>query len=258
MGILPMNTPMEFATGWLTRGAVRASEAKLDKVAEVGEPLSTAARASAAATGTTFLVSGFGGSTKGLGPIARSLTRDGINNVRVQIPGGGLDGVRDGVAALDTAIAENARTGDIHLAGHSKGGIIIQEWYRTATEAQRSRVASMTLLASTHVGQGVPAVMDLPGVEAWTSLWTGPLSSSIAEAQARNPVMRRLAELDDLPSRLRVTSVISKQDGLIKRPEAYWSGANNVVITGADAPDHMHTLVDARAYGVLRDNIMGS
>ncbi|MCW2922384.1 MAG: hypothetical protein JWL76_2258 [Thermoleophilia bacterium] len=240
--------------GAMSRGLVRAAETKLDRTPEVGTALSAAARATAAHAGTTFLVSGFGGSVRGLGPMLRSLERDRIAARGVQIPDGGLASIHAGVAELDRAIAA-VPEGPIHLAGHSKGGLVIQLWLAEATAAQRARVESVTLLSSSPTGQKLSPLMRLQGQVM--SPFTGPFSRSVAEAQYENPVMARIREAD-LAASVRGLSVVSEQDKLIKLREAHWDGAANLVLRGDDAPDHLGTLVSSEAYDAMVGNILGS
>ncbi|MCW2923178.1 MAG: hypothetical protein JWM98_582 [Thermoleophilia bacterium] len=244
--------PGELLMGAMARGMVRATETKLDRVPEIGTALSDAARASAAHAGTTLLVSGYAGSARGLGPMLRSLARDGIAARAVEIPGGGLASVREGVAELDRAIAA-APEGPIHLAGHSKGATVIQSWYANATAAQRARVESMTLLSSTPTGQRLSPLMQLQA-NVMAPI-TGPFSRIVAETQYTNPVMAEIRDAD-IASHVRGLSVVSEKDGLIKLPEAQWEGAATHVIRGDDAPDHMHTLVSGEAYDAMVGNIL--
>ena len=250
---LPINMPGEVMLGALSRGLVRAAEAKLDRTPLIGTALSSAARANAAHVGTTFLVSGFGGSTRGLGPIMRSLERDGLAARAVQIPDGGLASIHAGVAELDRAIAA-VPTGPIHLAGHSKGGMVVQQWLADATPEQLARVESLTLLSSSPTGQRLSPLLALQS--KLMEPITGPFSRSVAEAQFDNPVMAHIRDAD-LASKVRGLSVVSEGDKLIKLPEAHWDGAANLVLRGDDAPDHIGTLASGEAYDALVGNILG-
>ena len=251
LGVLPVQMPGELALGLLARARVRSAERGLDAVVALGRPLGIEARQSAAHAGTLLMVSGFGGSTRGLGPMLRSAERDGINAVGVAIPGGGLDSVHAGVRALDDAIAQ-VPTGPLHLAGHSKGGIVIQEWWRTAAPQQRARVESMTLISSSSTGQKLGRMQRLQMAALWPV--TGPLTSSIMEASARNPVMQRIGKLN-IPRSVRSMSIISTGDKLMSVDEATWKGARMMVLDGPQS--HMETLIAADAYAALRDNVLG-
>lgn len=244
--------PGEVMLGALSRRMVRAAEIRLDRTPEIGTALSADARAQAAHVGTTFIVSGFGGSVRGLGPIMRSLERDGLSARAVQIPDGGVASIYAGVAELDRAIAA-VPTGPIHLAGHSKGGMVVQLWLANATPAQRARVESLTLLASSPTGQRLPAIVKLQS--QLLAPFTGPFSRSVAEARHDNPVMARIRGAQ-LAEQVRGLSIVSEKDELIKLDEARWGGARNLVLRGNDAPNHLGTLVSDDAYDALVANIM--
>jgi predicted alpha/beta hydrolase family esterase len=254
MGWLPFNTVGEIATGFASRAAVRAVEARQARVDVVGAPLAAAARSRAESAGHVLLVAGYAGSELGMQPWLRSLARDGFSASAVAIPGGGLAGVREGVAELERAVAALPAGKRLHLVGHSKGGVVIQDWWRTASAEQRARVETMTLVASTHTGQVLSPF--LRAQQAALAPLTGPFSSIIAETQAHDPVMQRIAQLP-IADAVRAASVVSERDAMVKVQEAAWRGAHNVVLKGADAPDHMGMLVDPRAYEAVRANVLG-
>lgn len=246
--------PGEVLLAATSRLLVRSVERRLDRVAELGQELSPSAREGAASAGTAVLVSGFGGSTRGLGPIMRSLSRDGVAARAVQIPDGGVASARAAVTELDRAIAA-IPDGPIHLAGHSKGAIVAQLWFAEAAPELQRRVQSMTLMASTPTGQRLSPWQQMQS--ALLEPVTGPFSRSVAEAQATHRVMRRIREAD-IASRMRGLSIVSERDGLIKVPEATWDGARTLVLRGDDAPDHMHMLVSDAVYDALRGNILAT
>lgn len=254
--MLPINTPVEVLGGLLSRGIVRAAERALDaRVETLGTPLAAAAREAARDAGTLVLVSGYAGSVAGLGPFARSAARDGLQAVRYGIPDGGLASLSDAARGLDELIRAQPADVPLHLAGHSKGGTVVQEWWRTATPAQRARVRSMTLVSSPPYGQHTSAAMRPAQIAART--FGGPASTILHEVSSNSPAMRRIAA-SDVARHTRAMSIISERDGLISLAEAEWRGAANVVIEGSDAPRHIGTLGDARAYEALRSNVLAA
>ncbi len=253
MGWLPFNTPVEAAAGIAARVVIRTAEHLLDRVETVGAPLDAAGREQAGRAGHVMLVAGIGGSTIGLQPYLRSLARDGFAATGVESPDGGLASAVEGAKALDDAIAARPAGERLHLAGHSKGGMVIQEWWRTASPAQRARVETMTLISSSHTGLQWP----IKAVVALSKPFTGPLASVATEALASNPMAQRIARMP-IADAVRAASIISRKDGLVRVVEATWDGANNVVIEGPRAPNHATTLIDARAYTAFRDHVLAS
>lgn len=253
--MLPINTPAEVAAGAMARTLVRQAERAVDHGARtLGTALGDEPRRAAANAGTLVMSSGFAGSVRGLGPIARSAARDGLRVERFEIPGGGLGSLDDAARGIDELIRTRVPSGPLHLAGHSKGGVVVQEWWRTASPAQRARVRSMTLVSSTPNGQRTPLLLR-PMQEA-QRMFGGPFSTILHELSSTSPGMRRIAALD-IPAHVRAMSIISVGDELLSTREAAWRGAENVVIRGRDAPRHMETLGDARAYEALRANVLG-
>lgn len=252
--MLPINTPAEHMAGLLARRIVRAAERALDaRVETLGTPLDAAARDAARDAGTLLIVSGYAGSVTGLGPFARSAARDGLHAVRHEIPRGGLASVDDAVRGLDELVRAQPEAAPLHLAGHSKGGAVVQEWWRTATPAQRARVASMTLVSSPPYGQHTPAA--LRPAQAAARTFGGPASTILHEVSSNSTLMRRIAAAD-VARHTRAMSIISDGDELVPVREAHWNDAANVVIGGSDAPRHIGTLGDARAYEALRANVL--
>lgn len=254
--MLPINTPVEVLSGLLSRGVVRAAERALDASVEtLGTPLTAAAREAAGDAGMLLLVSGYAGSVTGLGPFARSAARDGLHAIRYGIPRGGLASLADAARGLDELIRAQPADVPLHLAGHSKGGTVVQEWWRTASPAQRARVTSMTLVSSPPYGQHTPLAL-LPAQTA-ARMFGGPASTILHEVSSNSPAMRRIAA-SDVARHTRAMSIISEGDELLSLREAEWRGAANVVISGSDAPGHMGTLSDPRAYEALRSNVLAA
>lgn len=252
--MLPINTPGEYVGGVLARRLVRTAERALDaRIDTLGVPLDAAARDAARDAGTLLLVSGYAGSVTGLGPFARSTARDALHAVRFEIPGGGLASVEDAARGLDELVRAQPPTATLHMAGHSKGGAVVQEWWRTASPAQRARVASMTLISSPPYGQHTPAALRPAQIAART--FGGPASTILHEVSSNSPVMRRIAAAD-VARHTRAMSIISEGDELVSVREARWRDATNVVIDGSDAPGHIGTLGSARAYEAMRANVL--
>ena len=256
MGILPVDTAIDITQRALTRATVARAERALDARVDVidAPALSEAAARSAANAGHVLLVSGFAGTTTGLGPIARTLVRDGFAPpTLVGIPDGGLAPAAEGVRALDAAIRALPTGEPIHLAGHSKGGVVAQSWYDQAPAELRERVQSITLIESSNTGQTLSLAETI--AQRAADLVTGPFGSVVAETQATSPTMARIANMSLEPG-TRPMSIISTNDGLLDTAEAHWAGAKNVVIDGDDAPSHIEALVHPRVYQEFRDHLL--
>ncbi|MBC7645056.1 MAG: alpha/beta fold hydrolase [Thermoleophilia bacterium] len=238
---------------------VGAVELKLSHEPAPGTPLDAAGRAAAARANPVVLVPGFGGSAKSYAAIGRALDRDGFRHTTFVPPHHGLGDVRTAAALLGTAVNnELAATGatQVQLVGHSKGGAVIGELERSDLAAGSvSRVESITTIAYPH--QGLAAIFPL-------NTFAGQLATSLASEVGTGMVQTNEGSFVDallaanLPRHVRMESIFAAgKDGLVEPARAHLDGARNVPIgTPDNHPDHMHMLVDDRAYEALRANLL--
>jgi len=197
-----------------------------------------------------LLLHGFLATRQSLSVLERRLRRDGYGVFSFRL--GGVAGryntrridelaelVRDKVECL---YARHPGMGPLTVVGHSKGGLVAVYWVKLL--GGHRRVHAVVTLGTPH--RGTP--LAWAGVPAW------PVAPSILQMRPRSAFIRLLGRAP-WPASVRLTSIYSRRDGLVRHPgavlEAHAGGpVSNVEVDGT----HRDFLLRRRIYDlVLRE-----
>lgn len=258
---MPFETPFDHSLRIGARTAVAIAERGIEAGEPAGTPSSAADRAAAASADPVVLVPGYGATAASWSAIERGLTRDGFR-VHVMEPSDYSFGdVRTLARQLDGVVRGIVDAGDgarsVQVVGHSKGGIVAQEWLRQRIQEDGTAPASrlVTLGVPSHGLRPTSASNPLLGA---TLRMGGPTSAAILQVE-RGPYISGLRQAEVEYAVPTTTIYAAESDGLVTAQSAALQGATNVAVgTPTDKPTHMGLLKDDRAYHALRDALQGA
>jgi len=162
-----------------------------------------------AAPGPVLLVSGYGGSTQSLGPLAASLTAAGRTPFVVPPVGDNTGDLRAQAAALDQVARAQLSAGarSVDVVGYSAGGVVVRLW---AAELGGAAIARRVVtLGSPHHGTDLAALAQ--------SLGGGTCPTACQQLAPDNAVLTGLPEA---PSGPQWTSIWTADDDVVSPPSS--------------------------------------
>lgn len=177
-------------------------------------PVKAHVRNGVAMAPTVVLVHGHGASAGSFWPLERVLDRAGYHRLAAFAyeASGTLEGVVD---RLTRFVEEAAPEGEIVLVGHSMGGILARLWLQERGGAARTR--ALVTLSTPHGGLRLPAPLRRLAL--------------VGELAPDGPVVRRLAAGAGRLEGVACTSIVSRRDHFLWRPEtAAFPGAELVEV----------------------------
>ena len=173
--------------------------------------------------GPVLLVSGYGGSTRSLGPLRQALEDEGRDVVVVPAVGGGTGDIAEQADALDGVADEAMKRFDaasVDVVGYSAGGVVAREWVRHADGAGKAR----RVLSVGSPQHGTTVAELAVGI-------AGQCPTACRQLEPDSDLLRALNARDETPNGPRFISVWSDADEVVVPPDsALLDGALNLTV----------------------------
>jgi triacylglycerol lipase len=173
--------------------------------------------------GPVLLVSGYGGSTRSLGPLRQALEDEGRDVVVVPAVGGGTGDIAEQADALDGVADEAMKRFDaasVDVVGYSAGGVVAREWVRHADGAGKAR----RVLSVGSPQHGTTVAELAVG-------FAGQCPTACRQLEPDSDLLRALNARDETPNGPRFISVWSDADEVVVPPDsALLDGALNLTV----------------------------
>jgi triacylglycerol lipase len=140
---------------------------------------------------------------------------------------------------LSNAVEEAARRSgceQVDVVGHSRGGLAARDYIRTLGGGRR--VAHLVTLGTPHHG-------------TWSS--RGCPGCGCREMRPGSDYLERLNAGDETPGATEVTSICSRQDGVVPARSSWLRGARNIEVRGVT---HTDLLRSRRVYEEIRAGLL--